>query len=335
MSETHASVWELAQSVALDKLWEQLKSNAENPKAKTSSPKTARKGLESYGAFPTRTFLLLNPRGVESNDKVGSPESTGKSSILFNCVEVLYEEAYAAHISESSETFINCGGIRGLLLFLKLLVDSDLGSFPSQTLVTKVLNLLDLLLGCKRAKMSLRLVLDDVFIRLRFLLEKLAAKNAGGLNHEVRITASKILGTLSKQYPSSVDKYVEHIALNFDIWGHSASTVQSSAIDALEQTLLQDIDKIFGRTDMVDYLLNSIERLSQGNKAGAKANVEALSRIATKLMIDNLSEGSLKKFVGYLSLPQLRQRFPCFDPSLGATLKIFLEVFATCTFCAK
>ncbi len=323
MSETHAAVWDLAQRTDIHTLWELLTPD---------ESKSLGKSVIDVAAFQQRIFLLVNPACVENNEEVSA---TGKASAVYNCVEVMYKEALVAHVPMNSETFVNIGGMKGLMLVLRLLAEAatydPAGRDYRNRMTARILQTLDWLLKHNKGKGRILLERDDMVLKMRYLLEKLAER--GGLGGDVQASVINMQETLFRLYPSVVGKYVENVSMNFDIWGRSPLAVQSSEIESVQQLLLGDIEKVCNRVDMIDCFLGCIESLAI-SRSHNKQHIEPLSRAVTRMLIDNLNEQSMARLLSYLNLLHLQQRsrgICCYTSSIRTVLGIFLEVFVTCT----
>ncbi len=185
---------------------------------------------------------------------------------------------------------------------------------------------MELALIARRRKAEIALESDDVILKLKYLLEKLAEKLPGGLGAEVLEATFKLLETLVVRYPRTVNRYVEHVALNFDIWGHSASELQYFVIDLMNKMIFDPERHQLSKEDVVDHLLNCIEKLAAA-RAPDRRNIETLSQMVRKI----LAESSLSKLMSYLNIPHLQQRHPNYEAPLSAFLHIFFEIFRSRT----
>ncbi len=118
VAETHAAVWQLAQHISLGNLWRVLRSS------KTVIGRL-RPG-ESMAKPQLKVFLLVSPKHIDNGDEANATSGLGKDSFAYNCVEVMYKETHAVHLMPGREVFLDTGGIKGLLMFLKAMAESDL-----------------------------------------------------------------------------------------------------------------------------------------------------------------------------------------------------------------
>ena len=164
---------------------------------------------------------------------------------------------------------------------------------------------------------------------MRNIIEKIAKK--GGFTTEGIDLMFEILRLLAQLYqPLLREKYLETFILNVDIWQYSNPSLQVYIIGKFQELILNDTEKIYNRKNVIDLLLNCIERYTCCGNKYAKF-VESLAKMAKDLIVSNMNENIISKLMGYLNILCLRD-MPNYKAFVYTILHIFIEVYNTSMF---
>lgn len=194
------------------------------------------------------------------------------------------------------------------------------------TFSSKILNLFCRIIEVDLERTSIFFLDEENLLTMRHIFEKIARK--GGFNTEGIDLIFEILRLLAQYYPPLVrEKYLETIVLNVDIWQYSDPLLQSILITKIRDIILNDIEKIYNRKNIIDLLLNCIERYTCCGSKYAKL-VEFLSTITKDLILNNMNESIIFKITGYLNIYYIR-KLPNYKTFVYTILHILIEVYNT------